>query len=276
MTESLIIRTNSRENFTVIPNEMANDTRIGADALGLLVYLITKPNDWKVRINELRNRFDMGKDKTYRILATLEQYGYVTRESVREEGKFAETRYIVRDVPCPDFSEPVKPEPSQPDAKNPPLTKKRLNKEIKNTKSTKKGKPVSDLELDEGLRQYALDLGLDPDDVLEAIRLWNETQVKKKLYASLSAFWKSWCRRESKRAPRASNRQQSQSKPKAVTLTPKQQEFAKMKADKLYARHAHEYYDYKDLLKACENYLGSSNSGDEVWQEQGTGLENPF
>ena len=68
MSDSLIIRGNIRENFSVLPNDLMNDERLSADALGVLVYLLSKPTDWQVRVTELRRRFDIGRDKVYRIL----------------------------------------------------------------------------------------------------------------------------------------------------------------------------------------------------------------
>ena len=92
MSDSLIIRGNIRENFSVLPNDLMNDERLSADALGVLVYLLSKPTDWQVRVTELRRRFDIGRDKVYRILGSMEQYGYLVRESVKTEGQFAGTR----------------------------------------------------------------------------------------------------------------------------------------------------------------------------------------
>lgn len=140
---------------------------------------------------------------------------------------------------------------------------------------------ASDLVLDDGLRKYAEELGLNADDVYEEIMLWDESQTKKKQYASLSAFWKGWCRREAKRSPRTFKRQQTASKPegkveKKRDLSPKQQEYAKMVADKLYAKHSHEYYLWSDLHKAAVAYLSVPNADDDVWEAQGTGLANPF
>ena len=45
MSDSLIIRGNIRENFSVLPNDLMNDERLSADALGVLVYLLSKPTD---------------------------------------------------------------------------------------------------------------------------------------------------------------------------------------------------------------------------------------
>ena len=271
MTDSLIIRSNIRQNFTVIPNEMANDDRLGADTLGLLVYLLTKPNDWKVRVNELRKRFDMGKDKTYRILGNLEQLGYVIRESVRTEGKFAETRYIVRDLPCPDFSDAV-----LSDTENPPLTKKRSNKENKNTKSTNK-KAVADLVLTDKLKSYAEGYGLDASEVMEDIRLWDMQNGHKARYVSLEGFFMGWVRREAKRAKPS---YKSDNKPEigqARQLTEKQKEFAHAALAKLWDREklGDQGYSFQDILSDVHAFM-MTNQTDDDWLKIGNGLKRPF
>jgi hypothetical protein len=68
-----------------------------------------------------------------------------------------------------------------------------------NTNKDKKQKQkVVDWMPDEADRKYADELGLNPDEVLESIRLWDEQNGNKATYASVTAFWKNWCKREAK------------------------------------------------------------------------------
>lgn len=69
---------------------------------------------------------------------------------------------------------------------------------IYNKKKTKGKQKVSEWTPSDDDKAYAVDLGLDADDVLESIRLWDEQNGHKANYASVSAFWKTWCRREAK------------------------------------------------------------------------------
>lgn len=137
-----------------------------------------------------------------------------------------------------------------------------------NTKYT-----VDDLVLDDAMRKYAEDLGLDADEVLTDIKLWDASLAKKKQYASLSAFWQGWCRREAKRAPRALKRDAGGNQVKE--LSDKQVEFARSKAERLWAKYKHEGYRYQSLLDDCLQYL-KGNGGDDAWRSIGNGLENPF
>ena len=41
-----VIRTKRIQDFTVLPNALINDASLDGDALGLLVFLLSKPADW--------------------------------------------------------------------------------------------------------------------------------------------------------------------------------------------------------------------------------------
>jgi len=269
MTDSLIVKSSLRENFSVLPNELLNDGRLSADQLGLLVYLLSKPNDWQVRVTELRKRFDMGRDKARTILATLEQYGYIRKEQVREEGKFASNRYIVSDSPLTE-----KPLTEKPSTVNPTLTKDRGIQKTDNTKSNKGGKQkVCDWSPTESDRQYATDLGLDPDEVLTDIRLWDEKNGNKAAYASCRAFWQGWCRKDRKGTQRASNRQQSVSQgPKE--LSDRQKVYAETVTERIVKAYGHQGYVWKLVYPDVLAFMASAGSDDD-WQKLGNGLPNP-
>ena len=89
MSDSLIVRSSLKDNLSVLPNHLLNDSRLSADQLGLLAYHVSKPADCKGNVRERRKRFDVGRDKIRTTLACLEQYGYITKEQVRADGKFA-------------------------------------------------------------------------------------------------------------------------------------------------------------------------------------------
>ena len=275
MTETLIIRSNLQENFAVLPNEMINDENLTSDALAVLVYLLSKPNDWQVRPTNLRNRFGWGKDKVYRILANLEQLGYMRRESARNDGQFAETRYFVMDSPCPHFPDTGKPDPVFKDT-----YKEQIEQKTDITKSNKLARQKKQLLVDwvpdTEDKVYATERGLDWQEVLEDIRIWNEQGGNKAAYASVKAFWQGWVRRDAKRRPRASNRQQSACESKKVaTLTPKQEEYAKNAAYKLAVQYKDEFFRYDDILKAVNAFMLTDQS-DESWKAIGLGLPKPF
>lgn len=273
MSDSLIVRSSLKDNFSVLPNELINDDRLSTEHLGLLVYLLSKPNDWQVRVKQLQNRFDMGRDKTRRILATLEQYGYISRDIVRAEGKFSETRYIVKDSPETENPSPVFPAPV-----NPTLTKDR---DIQRTESTKSKRgsakeKLSDWMPSEKDKEYAESLELDWKEVLTDIRLWDEKNGNKAAYASCTAFWQGWCRREDKRAQRRSNRQQSVSKPKGKgELSDRQKQYAETVAEKMWNAYKAEGFYYKQILPDIIAFMQTDQTDDD-WAALGNGMDNPI
>jgi hypothetical protein len=137
-----IIRRKRNRNYTVIGNRPMNDERLSAEALGLLTYLLSRPDDWNVVPSQLATRFNCGRDKMQRIIRELVDAGYIVRLRVRnvKEKTFARTEYLVFDEPeavgeHPEAygqPQPEKPSPAFPSPANPPL----LNKDKKpNTES---------------------------------------------------------------------------------------------------------------------------------------------
>jgi hypothetical protein len=97
----MIIKRKHTGSFAVIPNITANDDQLSIDALGMLVFLLSKPNDWQVNVANLRKRFDIGRDRVYTILKQLETAGYVgkTQPKKGESNQFCAVEYIVFDTP---------------------------------------------------------------------------------------------------------------------------------------------------------------------------------
>lgn len=129
--------------FSIIPNEMLNDT-LSWEAIGLLAFLCSKPDDWEVNVQHLTNhsgrcKHSTGRDKTYRILEELKQAGYMRKIEKRRGGRFVGVDYIVSPtklISDPEHLEPILPltdlpETVIPDTANPTLQKKERNKERK-------------------------------------------------------------------------------------------------------------------------------------------------
>jgi hypothetical protein len=72
-----IIRVRRTGNFTVIPNEVINDTGLSGAELGLLVFLLSKPEDWQVSIAGLAKMKRFGAlEKVSNDLKKLREKGY--------------------------------------------------------------------------------------------------------------------------------------------------------------------------------------------------------
>jgi hypothetical protein len=60
------------------------DTRLSWAARGLLAYLLSRSDDWKVLVNDLKKRGNLGRDGIYALLRELRSAGYVRFERHRD------------------------------------------------------------------------------------------------------------------------------------------------------------------------------------------------
>lgn len=79
----------------------AQDTRISLCALGLLTYLLSKPDNWEINMEELQRTWQIGRDKCRGILNELINAGYIQEKQRIEtdDGKFRYTPYLVNELP---------------------------------------------------------------------------------------------------------------------------------------------------------------------------------
>jgi hypothetical protein len=96
-----IIRREHRAYFTVLPNAIFVDQRLSIEAKGVLGYLLSRPNKWSVRLEQVGRTLKVGRRKLQRIFRELIGAGYVTREQRRigSVQRYGQMDYVVRDVP---------------------------------------------------------------------------------------------------------------------------------------------------------------------------------
>lgn len=96
-----IIRREHRAHFTILPNAIFVDQRLSIEAKGVLGYLLSRPNKWSVRLEQVGRTLKVGRRKLQRIFRELISAGYVTRDQRRLRGvqRYGQMDYVVRDVP---------------------------------------------------------------------------------------------------------------------------------------------------------------------------------
>jgi hypothetical protein len=83
------IRVKKDERYFSASNEPFNDKRLSWEARGLMGYLLSKPNNWKIQMNDLVKQGPAKGRKIRRMLAELRLYGYMNRIRTKlENGKF--------------------------------------------------------------------------------------------------------------------------------------------------------------------------------------------
>lgn len=129
---------------------------------------------------------------------------------------------------------------------------------------------VSDWMPTDADKLYAKELGLDADEVLTDIRLWDDKNGNKASYSNVTAFWQSWCRRDAKGRPARSVSQQSGNQ-QVRSLSPAQEGYIDGLARKYYGKYAHEGYDFEDIKGYLTEYV-TKRYGFEEWVAMGHGL----
>jgi hypothetical protein len=77
-------------------------------ATGLLTYLLSKPDGWKVIVKDISNHFKDGRDSIYSGLRELKQNGYYKKAPVRDEqGRILYWESIIYE--CPDMTQTEQP-----------------------------------------------------------------------------------------------------------------------------------------------------------------------
>lgn len=155
-----IIRAPRRDRFLIIDQRAIEDDRLSWAARGLLGYLLSKPDDWKVLVNDLRKRGDLGRDGIYRLLRELRDTGYLRFVRKRDRlGRIRGGTYIVREIataPDPDLPDMVEPDTAEPYPVNPEaLPTTDLNLKRTTTTIPTNTKERSSSENDIGVPEFA-------------------------------------------------------------------------------------------------------------------------
>lgn len=122
MTQT-IVRSRRRYRFVILDQRAVEDRRLSWAARGLLGYLLSRPDDWKVLVKDLQRRGDLGRDGIYKLLRELRNAGYVHFERVRDpHGRLRGGTYFVREepeAPHPDLPDTAQPDEARPDTAKP-------------------------------------------------------------------------------------------------------------------------------------------------------------
>ncbi len=86
-------------DFTTIHNTMLRDMRLGATERGLLLTMLSLPDNWNFSIKGLSRILPDGCAKIGTALHNLEAAGYLVRRRIYQDGKIAEWEYLFSDEP---------------------------------------------------------------------------------------------------------------------------------------------------------------------------------
>lgn len=73
-------------NFTILSNAVINDERLSFRARGVLIWLLSKPDDWRTRSDAIAGQSPKeGRDAIRSALRELAELGYLIREKIQNE-----------------------------------------------------------------------------------------------------------------------------------------------------------------------------------------------
>ena len=90
------IEKDKKNPFAMVDKGVLSDSTISWKSKGILVYLLSKPDDWNVVMSDIINKAKDGRDAVYSGLKELIKAGYIKRTRRRnKEGRLEGHEYIV-------------------------------------------------------------------------------------------------------------------------------------------------------------------------------------
>lgn len=115
---SIIRSPRVESNFSVISNSVIRDTRLSYRARGVLLDILSRPDNWRVSADSLARTGSEGRHAILSALKELREIGYMRTERLRKENGRFETVSIVYDTPNYEFTEVQKPDSGYPESEN--------------------------------------------------------------------------------------------------------------------------------------------------------------
>jgi len=88
--------------YAQILNDILRHKELSFEAIWLLSYLLSNSKNWKIKISQviLHAKGRAGKDKVYKMVKELMDFGYMERVPIRTEGsRFAGYQYFISETP---------------------------------------------------------------------------------------------------------------------------------------------------------------------------------
>jgi len=113
-----VFRVEKSREFTVIANCVFKDRTLSAKAKGLLVEMLSLPENWDYTLKGLTCLFTDGLDSIRQGIRELEEHGYIVRERKRDaKGRLGGMEYVIYEtprLPVEKSDNPVGNEASEP------------------------------------------------------------------------------------------------------------------------------------------------------------------
>jgi len=122
-------------NWTQIRNEIIEDSRLTFKATAVLIFVLSKPDNWRTSTRHLASVKREGIDAIRTAMTELESAGYIKRRRYQDEGGKWQYDTLVYDIPQPvdntvrNTSPQVKPREGFPHEENADVYQELINKD---------------------------------------------------------------------------------------------------------------------------------------------------
>lgn len=100
----MVFREENKINYTKVSNELLKDKELSLPAKGLLITMLSLPDDWSYSTLGLTSIVKESKNTIHRLLKELESKNYLIRKSVRDDkGRFVKYDYVIYELPYPNI-----------------------------------------------------------------------------------------------------------------------------------------------------------------------------
>lgn len=197
-----MIRKHFKGGFTAVDNGLINDPTLSAKAKGILIYLLSKPDNWRPIAKDITNHMLEGETAIRSGMKELEQQGYLKLVATQGEGgRLTGTTWEVADYKA--FSEFQK----TPNSENPSLGKPRTNNTIDkaNTESnsiTGKARKTlfrnAAISEEDWMEKFKAEheAGVDIAHYYHSISDWSDSSDTKRTRQGWFATMRTFCRRD--------------------------------------------------------------------------------
>lgn len=133
-----IIRSARKErDFAIISNTVLQDSRLSMRGLGLLVRLLSRPDNWETNSESLAREFGCGREQMRSVLGELRDAGYMALVKSQDEKGHWSSRWFIYDEPITEAPDNGKPTPENRVLGKPDAITRTDYKEPITTKATK-------------------------------------------------------------------------------------------------------------------------------------------
>ena len=120
-----------QSNFTILSNEILRDNRLSFRARGILVSVLSRPDNWRTSAESLANESKEGRGAILTALKELETLGYLERTKYQNEQGHWVSDSLIYDKP--KYGKPTSAEPT---SDNPPVLKELYKKNLEQVEIT--------------------------------------------------------------------------------------------------------------------------------------------